>query len=132
VTPEGKVKQKVQQWLKDNMPGAWKYAPAGGPFGRGGVPDRIGLWQGVFFAIEVKKDHTNKPTALQLKELRDIQRNGGVAAVLYGFETNKLQRIRDEILRRSQYGIDNETRVREIPVPNQVGPHSVPSSDQDD
>lgn len=125
MTPEAKVKEKIRQWLIVNMPGAWRYAPPGGAFGRGGVPDRLGLWRGVFFAIEVKRDHSVKPTALQMKELKDIQKNGGIAAVLFGFEIHKLERIRDEILRRSQYGIDNDPRIREVHIPDQAGEQAV-------
>lgn len=131
MTPEGKVKAKVQQWLKENMPGLWNYAAPGGPFGRAGVPDRLGLWRGVFFAIEVKADHSNKPTALQMKELMAIKANGGISAVLYGFQEDKLHAIRNEIIRRSQYGIDHDTAVREVPVSHQAGSHAVPPPDQD-
>lgn len=97
-TPEGKVKRKIRQWVRDNMPGAWHYAPPGGAFGRAGVPDDVWLWRGKFFAIEAKADTSRPPTDLQWHELKKIKAAGGISCVMYGFETNKLEIIRRTIL----------------------------------
>lgn len=100
------------------MPGAWGYSSPGGPFGKGGMPDRLGLWRGIFFAIEFKRDHTVKPTDLQKHQLELIRQNGGIAAVLYGYEEHKLIIIRDTILERSpNFGIENE--ICRISIPNE-------------
>lgn len=100
------------------MPGLWTYSAPGGPFGKGGTPDRLNLWRGIFFAIEVKRDHTNKPTELQLHQLNLIKKNGGIAAVLYGFEVEKLILIRNTIIQRTPGYVD-ENEVRGIPVPHE-------------
>lgn len=118
MTPEGKVKYKALRWLVSNMPGLWGYSSPGGPFGKGGMPDRLGLWRGIFFAIEVKRDHTVRPTELQLHQLKLIKQNGGIVAVLYGFEEHKLIVIRDTIIERSpNFGFENANSG--ISVPNE-------------
>jgi penicillin-binding protein-related factor A (putative recombinase) len=108
MTPEGRVKADVYDWLKANMLGAWLYAPPGGAFGRAGTPDRLGLWRGVFFAIEIKRDRTNTVTNLQLKRLLEIKSAGGMALVLYGFEEQKLIYIRNEIVKRTPNWVDDD------------------------
>lgn len=79
MTPEGKVKKKVQQILKDR--GAYYFSPVTGGFGRSGVPDIVVCFHGRFVGIECKAGN-NKPTALQLKNLDDIEKAGGVALVI--------------------------------------------------
>ena len=79
MTPEGKVKKKVQQILKDR--GAYYFSPVTGGFGRSGVPDIVACFHGRFIGIECKVG-SNKPTALQLKNLADIETAGGVSLVI--------------------------------------------------
>lgn len=79
MTPEGKVKKKVQQILKDR--GAYYFSPVTGGFGRSGVPDIVACYHGRFIGIECKAG-SNKPTALQLKNLEDIKQAGGVDLVI--------------------------------------------------
>ena len=79
MTPEGKVKKKVQQILKDR--GAYYFSPVTGGFGRSGVPDIVVCFHGRFVGIECKAGN-NQPTALQQKNLDDIEKAGGVALVI--------------------------------------------------
>ena len=76
MTPEGKVKKKVQQILKDR--GAYYFSPVTGGFGRSGIPDIIVCYKGNFVAIECKAGY-NKPTALQEAEMKKINNAQGVA-----------------------------------------------------
>jgi Holliday junction resolvase len=78
-TPEKRVKSKVVGVLKDE--GAYYFFPATHGYGRSGVPDIIACVNGRFLAIECKAGG-NKPTALQIRELENIRRNGGVAIVV--------------------------------------------------
>ena len=78
-TPEKKVKQQVMQALKDM--GAYYFYPVTGGSGRSGVPDIVGCWEGRFFGIECKAGK-NLPTALQLKNLKEITDSGGIALVI--------------------------------------------------
>ena len=79
MTPEAKVKKRVVNVLKEN--GAYYFFPATGGYGRSGVPDVVGCYRGVFFAIECKAG-ANKTTALQDRELEKIRKAGGVAIVI--------------------------------------------------
>ncbi len=79
MTPEAKVKAKVVEQLKAE--GVYYFFPATAGYGRSGVPDIICCVGGHFLAIECKAG-TNKPTALQVRELESIRKSGGVAIVV--------------------------------------------------
>lgn len=79
MTPEAKVKKVVVQQLKDL--GAYYFYPVTGGYGGSGVPDIVGCIDGIFFGIECKAGR-NKPTPLQLKNLKDIETAGGIALVV--------------------------------------------------
>ena len=78
LTPEAKVKKVVVKQLK--LLGAYYFYPVTGGYGMSGVPDIVGCYKGKFFGIECKAG-SNKPTALQLKNLKDIELAGGIAVV---------------------------------------------------
>jgi Holliday junction resolvase len=79
MTPEKKVKNLVVKQLKEL--GAYYFFPATGGYGRSGVPDVVGCWNGRFFAIECKAGK-NTTTALQEFEIKKIREVGGVAWVV--------------------------------------------------
>ena len=81
MTPEGIVKKKLVTILKSI--GAYYFFPATHGYGRSGVPDVVGCYDGGFFAIEVKAEG-KKPTALQENEIRRIVLQRGVAFVYDG------------------------------------------------
>lgn len=83
LTPENKVKRRVVAYL-DNA-GAYYFFPATGGYGKSGVPDVIACVNGRFVGIECKSG-TNKPTALQRRNLDQIGHAGGYAIVVN--ETN--------------------------------------------
>ena len=78
MTPEGKVKKKVANYLKSI--GAYYFYPATGGYGKSGVPDIVGCYKGRFFGIEVKAGK-NTPTELQKLQLKLIADAGGIATV---------------------------------------------------
>ena len=83
-TPEKKVKTAVGKLLKQYD--VYHFSPNTHGYGRSGVPDIICcLHGGSFLAIECKAG-SNQPTALQLREIREIQQRKGVAIVIN--ETN--------------------------------------------
>lgn len=84
-TPEGKIKSKLDKMLKSEK--VWFYSPQAGPFGRAGVPDRVAILEGQFIGIECKADRAKKPTALQLKCMKEIEMAGGKCFVVYDDET---------------------------------------------
>ncbi len=78
-TPEKKVKDKVTSVLKSI--GAYYFYPVSGGYGRSGVPDIVGCYQGKFFGIECKAGK-GKLTTLQTKNLQEIRSCDGIAAVV--------------------------------------------------
>ena len=79
MTPEGKVKKKVAELLKQYD--AYYFFPAMGAFGRAGIPDIVGCYRGRFFAVECKAGK-GKTTAIQEAEIEKIQRAKGRAFVI--------------------------------------------------
>jgi Holliday junction resolvase len=88
-TPERKVKKKVIEILKSA--GAYYAMPVASGFGNAGVPDILACHKGVFFGIECKANG-GKPTALQLSNLAQIERAGGMALLIDETNTQNLYR----------------------------------------
>lgn len=82
-TPESKVKDKIHRVLK--AVGAYAVNYIGGQYAKAGTPDILACIDGRFIGIEAKAG-SNKPTALQIHALREIDRAGGLALVIN--ETN--------------------------------------------
>lgn len=89
---EADVKARVKQVLKAHK--AWYTMPFQAGYSAAGVPDFLVCWQGKFIGIETKFG-SNKPTALQQRQLGDIMRAGGQALVINERNVNQL----DELLR---------------------------------
>jgi len=81
MTPEKKVKDNVVKQLKQLGNHVYYFFPATGGYGRSGVPDIVGCFNGKFFAIECKAGK-NTTTALQERELAAIGTAGGAAWVI--------------------------------------------------
>ena len=81
LTPEKKVKDRVVKQLKLFGDSVYYFFPATGGFGRSGVPDIVGCFNGKFWAIECKAGK-NTTTALQDKELNAIRNARGEAWVI--------------------------------------------------
>lgn len=78
-TPEAKVKAKIKAILKTH--GVYYAMPIGTGLGNSGVPDFLVCHNGKFLGIEAKAGK-GKTTALQEKNLRDIDRAGGLTLVI--------------------------------------------------
>lgn len=88
MTPEGRVKEKVKKLLKERN--AWFYMPVQNGMGKVGIPDIIGTYKGLFFAIETKapnknptteEQRWNKATPNQQMRIEEIREAGGMAIV---------------------------------------------------
>ncbi|WP_396189658.1 hypothetical protein [Flavobacterium sp.] len=79
MTPEKKVKDKVVKLLKEHD--AYYFYPVTGGYGASGVPDIVVCMGGKFIGIECKADG-GKATALQMKNLTSIAKNGGYAVLV--------------------------------------------------
>lgn len=84
MTPEGKVKARVRRILELNK--IYHFMPTTGGYGRSGIPDIVGCYNGYFFGVECKAQG-KRPTALQEKELQRIRDAGGYVFVID--ETNE-------------------------------------------
>jgi hypothetical protein len=88
MTPEGKVKKKVKEYLKEI--GAWYYMPVSNGMGRVGCPDILVCYKGLFMAFETKAPGKIKNvTANQEREIRDIVSANGLALVVDDVEQVK-------------------------------------------
>ena len=76
---EKQFENQVKKWLKEH--GAWFLKTWGGGYQRNGIPDLLICWKGKFIGIELKTD-IGKPSPLQLHELNEIEKAGGIALIL--------------------------------------------------
>ena len=97
MSPEGRIKSKLDKMLRAE--GVWYYSPQAGPHGVAGIPDRVAIVAGQFVGIECKADKYKKPTALQMKCMRDIEQAGGKCFVAYDNET--IETVREYIRARN-------------------------------
>jgi Holliday junction resolvase len=88
-TPESKVKERVKRLL-DKF-GAYYFMPATAGYGRSGVPDIVGCWNGQFFAVECKAGN-GKVTALQQRELDRIHLAHGKAFLVRDEDVDALNK----------------------------------------
>jgi Holliday junction resolvase len=93
-TPESKVKAKVVAQLKTL--GAYYFYPVTGGYGGSGVPDIVGCFRGMFFAIECKAGN-NKPTPLQQKNIDAITKQGGLVWVVNEENLNEVTKVLEAI-----------------------------------
>lgn len=78
-TPESRVKASIKKVLAKH--GVYYVMPIGSGYGNAGVPDFICNVNGKFLAIEAKAG-TGQCTALQLKNLKQINDGNGVGLVV--------------------------------------------------
>ena len=96
-TPESRVKGKIKAILKAHD--IYYAMPIGTGYGSSGVPDFLVCLNGEFLAIEAKAGK-GVPTALQLKNLREVESAGGRTIVINedGIKLNVLEAILDNML----------------------------------
>lgn len=88
MTPEGKVKKKVKEYLQSI--GAWYYMPVSNGMGRVGCPDILVCYKGLFMAFETKAPGKIKNvTPNQEREINAIKCANGLALVVDDVEQVK-------------------------------------------
>lgn len=86
MTPEGKVKQKVREFLRARD--VWFYQPVQNGMGRVGIPDFVCCYQGRFIAIETKAPgKLSTVTPNQQRVIDEIREYGGLALVIDNVES---------------------------------------------
>lgn len=94
LTPEKKVKNKCVTLIKAY--GVYYFFPSMNGFGRSGVPDIICCANGTFLGVECKAG-TNKPTELQLLEMKKIRDAAGKTLVVNEENISELEEILKEL-----------------------------------
>jgi Holliday junction resolvase len=89
-TPESKVKLKLRKYL--SQLGIYHFMPPANGFGRAGIPDVIGCYNGQFVAFECKAGK-GKTTALQEREIANIQSAKGWAFVINEDNVDKVEEL---------------------------------------
>ena len=87
MTPEGKVKQAITKFLKEQE-SCWWVMPVVSGYGKP-LLDYIGCSRGRFFAIEAKAPG-RKPTARQVRTLTEIERAAGMCFVVDNVQMSEL------------------------------------------
>ena len=101
MTPEGKVKKQIRDWLKEI--GAYEFAPVQMGLGARTL-DILCCVKGRFVGIEVKRPGVNSPSKLQALCILAITKAGGLA-----FTTNSLERTKDYIMQHALHQYNPET-----------------------
>jgi Holliday junction resolvase len=96
-TPEGEIKDQVRKVL-DEM-GAYYFFPAANGYGRTGIPDVIACIGGHFVGIECKAE-SKQPTALQQRELDNIEKAEGTGVLVNADNIGNLKNILENAYER--------------------------------
>jgi Holliday junction resolvase len=96
-TPEGEIKDQVRKIL-DEM-NAYYFFPAANGYGRTGIPDVIACVGGHFVGIECKAG-SKQPTALQQRELDNIEKAEGTGLIVNADNISNLKNILENVYER--------------------------------
>jgi hypothetical protein len=87
-TPEGKVKEKLDEYLDSLGEDCWYFKPMTFGYGRSGIMDYIVCYKGFFLAPETKKKG-GKSESWQEREQLAVNKAGGSAGRVTDVETVK-------------------------------------------
>ena len=91
MTTEKNFENKVKSFLKDN--GCWSLKYWGGAaYTKSGIPDLLVCCKGRFMGVELKAPK-GKPSDLQIYNLRQIDKAGGIAVLLYPKDYDLFKRL---------------------------------------
>lgn len=88
MTPEGKVKKELDEYLETLKPNVWWFKPMTFGYGKSGVPDYIICYRGFFLAPETKKKG-GKNEPWQDRQQEEIRRAGGQSERITDLEAVK-------------------------------------------
>jgi Holliday junction resolvase len=89
-TPESKVKAQLRKKL--DALGIYHFMPPANGFGRAGIPDIVGCYNGQFVAFECKANG-GRTTALQEREIHNIQAAKGWAFVISELNVDHVEEL---------------------------------------
>lgn len=111
---EKTFERKVRTYIEEQ--GGWVVKYFANRMTKVGIPDLLACVNGIFIAIEVKAEK-GKASELQLYNIEEIRKAGGVAIVLYPHQFREFKEIITEIKARKpyicepQYLFDGEVRT---------------------
>jgi hypothetical protein len=86
LSPEDRFKNRVLRELREEFGGVWFTVPRT-KYGRSGVSDVVGCYNGRFVALEFKAPNSSyKATPSQLKFLDDVEAERGLGMVIDSLE----------------------------------------------
>ncbi len=91
------LESKIQSKILKELKAAGIYAHKNITTNKKGIPDILVCYRGKYVALEVKRPG-GKPTELQLWNINEIRKSGGVAEIVYGWEdvVTVLNEVADE------------------------------------
>lgn len=87
MTPEGKVKKEIKDYLDSLGPDCRYFMTQNTGMGESGIADIVGCYFGRAFAIEVKANERKKVTPWQMRFLTSWIEAGGKGIVAYEIDT---------------------------------------------
>lgn len=79
---ESYFQSKIIQWIKDNLPEAFVWKAAAGPYSRQGIPDICCVIHGRFYGFEVKRPFIGVLSKIQEQTIKQLMKAGAVAEVV--------------------------------------------------
>jgi len=83
-TKESKLEEEVERLMLGK--GIWQLARYQAQSNQNGLPDRLYLYKGYLLGLELKTDE-GKPTDLQLRKIKEINKNGGIGLIIRNTKT---------------------------------------------
>lgn len=79
---ESYFQKKIMDWIKDNVPNAFVWKEAAGPYSRRGIPDVSCIVHGRYYGFEVKRPFIGEATEIQKQTIKEIRKAGGRAEIV--------------------------------------------------
>jgi hypothetical protein len=95
MSSEKNFENKVKKYLKEKGCYFVKYW-GGGVYTRSGIPDLLVCCNGHFVGVELKADK-GKPSQLQIFNLKEINKSGGIGVLLYPKDFDKFKKLIEEL-----------------------------------
>ena len=92
---EKNFENKIKKFLKEQNCYYIKYW-GGGQFTKSGVPDLLICCNGYFVAVEVKAEN-GKPSDLQLWNIEQIKKSGGIAMVVKPSDYENIKKVIEKL-----------------------------------
>lgn len=79
---ESYFQRKIIEWIKANVPNAFVWKEAAGPYSRAGIPDVSCIIHGRYYGFEVKRPFIGELSTIQERTIKEIRKAGGRAEVV--------------------------------------------------